>query len=207
MAGGAQGDGLSPPLRRVLGAPPRDGGLISAREGRCARANRHRERSKGGFKCAMAFDSPGLYGTVAVTHGFGVAWRHPATESRLGGIGDEPWALLPIGPRDQPIDRRQPRLVNLLAAVSSPTDLTDQSPISKMPASREYCKWRKKPTGRCYAHTLPGRPEEHWQDPFHHLRNVSQRAARCGDGYTPHSISHCGFYGPVARQAIRASEN
>ena len=34
--------------------------------------------------------------------------------------------------------------------------------------------------GRCYAHTLPGRPEAEWQDLFCHLENVSQHAAASG---------------------------
>ena len=36
---------------------------------------------------------------------------------------------------------------------------------------------------RCYAHTLPGRTEENWQDLFGHLENVSQRAAASGERF------------------------
>lgn len=34
---------------------------------------------------------------------------------------------------------------------------------------------------KCYAHTLPGRPEEEWHGLFEHLESVSERAAAMGD--------------------------
>ena len=45
---------------------------------------------------------------------------------------------------------------------------------------------------RCYAHTLPGRVEEEWQDLREHLEGVSKRAAASG------AYFHAGDWARVA---------